>query len=146
MKRERFILFGLITILVISSSLFAQQDKKISTKTSDVNLLNFDEVKSYLSLDAEQQTKIEPLIKEIKTIIEQNEKAMQEMRSKIKSMEMPDPSLREKMMKERSERQNKINELIKKIEQALNDEQLVKFKSIEKPNLMSKSKRMGGMN
>jgi hypothetical protein len=59
---------------------------------------------------------------------------------------MRDPSLRVKMMNERSEKQNEIDGLIKKIEQALNDDQLVKFKSIEKPNLMSKSKRMGGMN
>lgn len=141
MKREKFILFAFITILVVSGSLFAQQDKKISTKTSEIRLLNFDEVKSYLSLDAEQQTKIKPLIKEIKTIIEQNEKAMQDMRSKMQSMGMPDPSLREKMMKDRAEKQDKINGLVMQIEQDLNDDQLVKFKNIEKPNLMSKSKR-----
>jgi len=142
MKRKNFIQLALITILVISSSLFGQQEKE----SSKINLMDYDDLKSYLNLDIEQQKIIEPLVTEIKSIIDSDEKAMQDMRSKMQSMGMPDPSLREKMMKERSERQNKIDELTKKMEQSLNKEQIAKFKKIEKPNLMNKSKRMGGMN
>jgi len=127
--------------MAISSSLFAQQ-----AESSKINLMDYDELNSYLNLDIEQQEIIKPLIDEIKTVKDQDEKTMKDMRSKMQSMGMPDPSLREKMMKERSERQNKIDELTKKMEQSLNKEQIAKFKKIEKPNLMNKSKRMGGMN
>ena len=140
MKRKNFIQLALITILVISSSLFGQQEKE----SSKINLMDYDDLKSYLNLDIEQQKIIEPLVTEIKSIIDSDEKAMQDMRSKMQSMGMPDPSLREKMMKERSERQNKIDELTKKMEQSLNKEQIAKFKKIEKPNLMNKSKQMRG--
>jgi len=141
MKRNNLIKLALITIMAISSSLFAQQ-----AESSKINLMDYDELNSYLNLDIEQQEIIKPLIDEIKTVKDQDEKTMKDMRSKMQSMGMPDPSLREKMMKERSERQNKIDELTKKMEQSLNKEQIAKFKKIEKPNLMNKSKRMGGMN
>ena len=110
MKRNNFILSALITIMAISSSLFAQQ-----AESSKINLMDYDELNSYLNLDIEQQEIIKPLIDEIKTVKDQDEKTMKDMRSKMQSMGMPDPSLREKMMKERSERQNKIDELTKKI-------------------------------
>jgi len=141
MKRNNLIKLALITIMAISSSLFAQQ-----AESSKINLMDYDELNSYLNLDIEQQEIIKPLIDEIKTVKDQDEKTMKDMRSKMQSMGMPDPSLREKMMKERAERQNKIDELTKKIEQSLNKGQIEKFKKIEKPNLMNKSKRMGGMN
>ncbi len=137
MKRNNLIRLTLITIMAISSSLFAQQEEE----SSKINLMDYDELNSYLNLDIEQQEIIKPLIDEIKTVTDQDEKTMKDMRSKMQSMGMPDPSLREKMMKERAEKQNKINVLVKQIEQALNDKQLVKFKNIEKPDLMSKSKK-----
>ena len=62
----------------------------------------------------------------------------------MQSMGMPDSSLREKMMKERAEKQSKTDELSKKIEESLNKEEIEKFKKIEKPNLMNKSKQMRG--
>ena len=136
MKRNNLIKLALITIMAISSSLFAQQ-----AESSKINLMDYDELNSYLNLDIEQQEIIKPLIDEIKTVKDQDEKTMKDMRSKMQSMGMPDPSLREKMMKERAEKQNKINVLVMQIEQALNDKQLVKFKNIEKPDLMSKSKK-----
>ncbi|HET55144.1 MAG TPA: hypothetical protein ENN33_07990 [Ignavibacteria bacterium] len=64
------------------------------------------------------------------------------MRSKMQSMDMRDPSMREKMMNERAERESKIDGLIKQIELSLNKKQLEKFNEIEKPNLMNKSRRM----
>ena len=137
MKRNNLIRLTLKTIMAISSSLFAQQEEE----SSKINLMDYDELNSYLNLDIEQQEIIKPLIDEIKTVTDQDEKTMKDMRSKMQSMGMPDPSLREKMMKERAEKQNKINVLVKQIEQALNDKQLVKFKNIEKPDLMSKSKK-----
>lgn len=137
MKRNNLIRLTLITIMAISSSLFAQQEEE----SSKINLMDYDELNSYLNLDIEQQEIIKPLIDEIKTVTDQDEKTMKDMRSKMQSMRMPDLSLREKMMKERAEKQNKINVLVMQIEQALNDKQLVKFKNIEKPDLMSKSKK-----
>jgi hypothetical protein len=138
MKREKLTMAAFLIALLFSSVLSAQQNE--STK---INLLNYDDVKSYLNLDIDQQKTIEPLIKEIITIKEQNEKVIKEMRSKMQSMGMPDPSMREKMMKERAERQSKIDGLIKQIELSLNKKQLEKFNEIEKPNLMNKSKQMG---
>lgn len=137
MKREKLTLAVFLIALLFSSMLLAQQNG-----SSKVNLLDYDDVKGYLNLDIDQQETIEPLIKEIITIKEGDAKAIQEMRSNMQSMGMPDPSMREKMMKERSERQNKINRLIKQIEQSLNKKQLEKFDGIEKPNLMDKSKKM----
>ena len=138
MKKYNLFQIACLTILAVSGTLFAQQE------SSRINLTNYDDVKSYLNLDIDQQQIIEPLVTEIKSIIDSDEKAMQDMRSKMQSMGMPDPSLREKMMKEREERQSKTDELSKKIEQALNKEQIEKFKKIEKPNLMNKSKQMRG--
>ncbi len=138
MKREKLMLAAFLTALFFNSSLLAQQNE-----SSKINLLNYDEVKSYLNLDFDQQQSIDSLIKEIITIKEQDEKTIKEMRSKMQSMGMPDPSLRKKMMKERAERQSKIDGLIKQIEQSLNKKQLEKFDEIEKPNLMNKSKQMG---
>ena len=137
MKRENLTMAVFLIALLFSSVLSAQPNA-----SSKVNLLNFDDVISYLNLDIDQQKTIELLIKEIISIIERDEKAMKEMRSKMQSMGIPDPSMREKMMKERSERQNKIDGLIKQIEQSLNKKQLEKFNEIEKPNLMNKSKKM----
>lgn len=137
MKREKLTMAVFLIALLFSSVLTAQQNE-----SANVNLLNFDDVKNYLNLDIDRQETIEPLIKEIITVKEMDEKAIQEMRSKMQSMGMPDPSMREKMMKERSERQNKIDGLIKQIEQSLNKKQLEKFDEIEKPNLMNKSKSM----
>lgn len=137
MKREKLTMDVFLIALLFSSMLLAQQNG-----SSKVYLLNYDDVKSYLNLDIEQQETIDPLIKIITTIKEQDEKAIQEMRSKMQSMGMPEPSMREKMMKERSERQSKIDKLIKKIEPSLNKKQLEKFNEIGKPNLMNKSKKM----
>lgn len=138
MKRVKLTMAVFLITLLFSSVLSAQQNE--STK---INLLNYDDVKSYLNLDYDQQKTIEPLIKEIITIKKQDEKAIKEMRSKMQSMGMPDPSMRVKMMKERLERQNKIDGLIKQIEQTLNKKQIEKFNEIEKPNLMNKTKQMG---
>jgi C4-type Zn-finger protein len=137
MKKTKFTMAVFLIALLFSSVLSARQNDSLK-----INLLNFDDVKSYLNLDFDQQETIEPLIKEIITIKEQNEKAIKEMRSKMQSMGMPDPSIREKMMKERAERQSKIDGLIKQIEKSLNEKQLEKFDEIEKPNLMNKSKQM----
>lgn len=136
MKREKLNLVVLFAALLFSNVL-AQQDE-----TAKVSLLNYDEVESYLNLSLDQQNSIKPLVKEIVNIKEQDEKAFKELRSKMQSMGKRDPSMREKMMEERSQKQNKIDGLIKQIEQLLNKDQLEKFNKIEKPNLMSNSKRM----
>lgn len=138
MKKAKLTMAVFLIALLFSSVLSAQQNE-----SSKINLLNYDDVKSYLNLDYDQQKTIGPLIKEIITIKKQDEKAIKEMRSKMQSMGMPDPSMREKMMKERFERQNKIDGLIKQIEQSLNKRQLEKFDEIEKPNLMNRSKQRG---
>lgn len=137
MKREKLTLAVFLIALLFSSMLLAQQNG-----SSKVNLLDYDDVKGYLNLDIDQQETIEPLIKEIITIKERDEKAIQEMRSNMQSMGMLDPSMREKMMKERAEKQSQIDALIRQVEEALYKTQLEKFNEIEKPNLMSKSKMM----
>lgn len=138
MKREKLTMDVFLLLLFLSGSLLAQQKEE----TSNVNLLNYDDVRSYLNLDIDQQKTIEQLIIDIIAIKEQDEKAIQEMLSKMQSMGMRNPSMREKIMTERAERQNNINGLIKQIEQSLNKGQLEKFNGIEKPNLMNKSKKM----
>ncbi len=77
MKRKKIIQVALITILVISNSIFGQQEKE----SSKIDLSNYNDVKSYLNLDIDQQQIIEPLVTEIKSIIDSDEKAMQDMRS-----------------------------------------------------------------
>lgn len=137
MKSEKLIMALFLVVLLFNNVLSAQQNE-----SSKISLLNYEEVKSYLKLDPEKQITIKPLINEIKIIIEQSQKAAKEMRSNMQSTGMPNPLMREKMITERAERQNEINGLIKQIEQSLNKEQLEIFNEIEKPNLMSKSKRM----
>ncbi|MBK7105951.1 MAG: hypothetical protein IPH62_11770 [Ignavibacteriae bacterium] len=137
MKRETLTMAVFLIALIFSSVVSAQQNE--STK---VDLLNFDVVKSYLSLDIDQQKTIEPLINDIIDIKDQADKTRNKMRSNMQSMGTPDPSMREKMMKERSARQNKIDGLIKQIEQLLNKKQLEKFNEIDKPNLIKKSGHM----
>lgn len=67
MKREKFILTAVLTVLFFSSLLLAQQNGN----SANVSLLNYDEVKNYLNLDFDQQKTIEPLIKEIININQQ---------------------------------------------------------------------------
>lgn len=138
MTREKLTMVLFLVMLIFNNLLSAQQKE-----SEKISLLNYNKVKSHLNLDSKQQKTIEPSIQEIINIKGQEGKAIQGMRSKMQSTGMPNPSMREKMMKERSERQNKINGLIKQIEQSLNKEQLEKFDEIEKPNLMNKSKQMG---
>lgn len=138
MKKKNLIHAALIIILIIGNSLFGQQEKD----SSKINLTDYDNLKSYLNLSIDQQKIIEPLVTEIQSIIDSDEKAIQDMRSKMQSMGMRDPSMREKMMNERAERESKIDGLVKQIELSLNKKQLEKFNEIEKPNLMNKSRRM----
>lgn len=67
---------------------------------------------------------------------------MKDMRSKMQYTSIPDPSMREKMMKERAEKQSQIDAQIRQIEEALNKNQLEKFKFIEKLKLINKSGQM----
>lgn len=134
MKRRNFITALIALLMFFTGSLFSQQE----TETEKVNLLNYEELERYLTLDIEQEEIIEPLVTEIKSIIDQDEKTVQGMRSKMQSMGLRDPSLREKMMRERNERQNKIDQTIEEIKNVLSEEQLEKFHSIEKPNLFSR--------
>lgn len=120
-------IFLFLALFISVSVLKAQEEKK-------VNLLG-EKFSSYLNLSDEQKTKIDPLITEIKSILETEKSKFEEIRKKRESGERMD---RDEMMKLREQREKDISVIksdIEKIKAELTPEQLEKFSEVELPNL-----------
>lgn len=121
-----------ILYLVISTSLTAQ---------NQISLLEVDKVKESLTLNEKQYKAINPMIEQIKIILEEDKKIISKLRERFKSGDEPGFFEKIKVKLARDSRVGKIDDLLDDIENQLNDEQKIRYKNIEKPALKSLSKK-----
>ena len=124
-------IIALIFGLMLSNSIFAQ---------SQISLLNTEKVKEYLTLTPVQIKTIVPKIERIKAIIEEDKKIISEIKERVKNGD--EPGFFEKIGVKRGhdKRASQIEGLIDDIEEQLTDQQQLKFKDIEKPELKALKK------
>ena len=124
-------IIALIFGLMLSNSIFAQ---------SQISLLDTEKVKEYLTLTPVQIITIVPKIERIKAIIEEDKKIISEIKERVKNSD--EPGFFEKIGVKRGhdKRASQIEGLIDDIEEQLTDQQQLKFKDIEKPELKALKK------
>ena len=124
-------IIALIFGLMLSNSIFAQ---------SQISLLNTEKVKEYLTLTPVQIKTIVPKIELIKAIIEEDKKIISEIKERVKNGD--EPGFFEKIGVKRGhdKRASQIEDFIDDIEEQLTDQQQLKFKYIEKPELKALKK------
>jgi len=108
---------------------------------SQISLLDTEKVKDYLSLSSQQSAKINPMIEQIKTILEEDQKIISEIKERVKNGDEPGFFEKIGVKRGRDSRASDIEDLIEEIEDQLNDQQKNKFKNIEKPELKSLEKK-----
>lgn len=121
------VIFGIILLFPISAQ-------------SQISLLDTEKVNDYLSLSSQQTSKINPMIEQIKNILEEDKKIIAEIKERVKNDD--EPGFFEKIGVKRGhdKRSSKIEDLIDDIEDQLTDQQKTKFIDIEKPELKALKK------
>lgn len=122
------LLFGLVLIIPISAQ-------------SNISLLEAEKLKDYLSLSSQQSAKINPMIEQIRTILEEDKKIISEIKERVKNDDEPGFFEKIGVKRGRDSRAGDIEDLIEEIEDQLNDQQKDKFKKIDKPKLKSLEKK-----
>jgi len=123
MKRKIIaFIFGIVLLIPISAQ-------------SQISLLDTEKVKDYLTLSSQQTSKINPMIEQIKNILEEDKKIIAEIKERVKNDD--EPGFFEKIGVKRGhdKRSSKIEDLTDDIEDQLTDQQKIKFNDIEKPEL-----------
>ncbi len=102
--------------------------------------MDTEKVNDYLSLSTQQTSKINPMIEQIKNILEEDKKIIAEIKERVKNDD--EPGFFEKIGVKRGHdnRSSKIEDLIDDIEDQLTDQQKTKFDNIEKPELKALKK------
>lgn len=128
--RNKIIAF--ILVMILANLTFSQ---------NRISLLDTERVKDYLVLSQEQSKTIIPKIEHIKAIIEEDKKIITEIKERVKSGD--EPSFFEKIgvKRGRDKRSSQIEDLKDEIEDQLNDQQKIKYKNIDKPELKSLEKK-----
>jgi len=116
------IIFGIVLLIPISAQ-------------NQISLLDTERVNDYLSLSSQQISKINPMIEQIKNILEEDIKIIAEIKERVKNDD--EPGFFEKIGVKRGhdKRSSKIEDLTDDIEDQLTDQQKTKFNDIEKPEL-----------
>jgi len=117
---------ALIVVILFASLSFAQ---------NKIFLLDTKKVNEYLELAPEQTKIINPKIEQIKTILEDDKRIISAIKERVKNDD--EPGFFEKIGVKRGhdKRASKVEDLIDEIEDQLNDQQKIRFKNIEKPEL-----------
>jgi hypothetical protein len=115
-------IFGIVLLIPISAQ-------------NQISLLDTERVNDYLSLSSQQISKINPMIEQIKNILEEDIKIIAEIKERVKNDD--EPGFFEKIGVKRGhdKRSSKIEDLTDDIEDQLTDQQKTKFNDIEKPEL-----------
>lgn len=121
------LLFGLFLIIPISAQ-------------SNISLLETEKVKDYLSLSSQQSEKINPMIEQIRTILEEDRKIISKIKERVKNDDEPGFFEKIGIKRGRDSRTGDIEYLIEEIKNQLNDYQKIKFENIEKPGLKALKK------
>ena len=127
-----------INYLVIILSLIVA--KTISAQ-SQISLLDTEKVKDYLTLSSDQYKTINPKIEQIKSILDEDKKIIEEIKERVKNGDEPGFFEKIGVKRGRDSRRSDIEDLIEEIEDQLKDLQRIKFKNIEKPVLKSLEKK-----
>ncbi len=116
------IIFSIVLLIPISAQ-------------NQISLLDTERVNDYLSLSSQQISKINPMIEQIKNILEEDIKIIAEIKERVKNDD--EPGFFEKIGVKRGhdKRSSKIEDLTDDIEDQLTDQQKIKFNDIEKPEL-----------
>lgn len=117
--------------LILSVSIFAQ---------SKISLLETNRVNEYLILRSEQSKIINPMIEQINKILEEDKNIITELKKRFDSGDEPGFFEKISVKRGRDRRASDIEDLIEDIEDQLIEEQIIKYKEIEKPKLKSLSK------
>ncbi|WP_337872417.1 hypothetical protein [Ignavibacterium sp.] len=121
------IIIGLILVIPISAQ-------------SQISLLETEKVNDYLTLNSQQSEKINPIIDQIKTILEEDKKILADLKERFNRGDEPGFFEKIGVKRGRDSRSGDIEDLIDDIEDHLNNEQKIMFKKINKPILNSLSK------
>ena len=122
------VIFGLILLIPISAQ-------------SQISLLDTEKVNDYLSLSSQQISKINPMIEQIKWILDEDRNIIAEIKERVNNGDEPGFFEKIGVKRGRDSRKGDIEDLIEEIEDQLNDQQKNKFKNIEKPGLKSLEKK-----
>ncbi|MEW6654524.1 MAG: hypothetical protein AB1394_13820 [Bacteroidota bacterium] len=117
---------ALIVVILFASLSYAQ---------NKISLLDTEKVNEYLELTQEQTKIINPKIEQIKKILEDDRRIISAIKERVKNDD--EPGFFEKIGVKRGhdKRASKVEDLIDEIEDQLNDQQIQKFRNIEKPEL-----------
>lgn len=118
---------GLLTIRI------SAQDK--------ISLLDFDKASGYLQLNSKQVKIISPMVVQIKTILQEDSLVISRMKARFKSGDEPGFFEKIKVKMQHDQRIDKLNNLLHRIENELNETQREKFNEIDKPVLKKLSKK-----
>ncbi len=124
-------LIALILVMILANLTFSQ---------NKVSLLDTEKVKDYLTLSEGQYKTINPMIEQIKWILDEDKKIIAKLKERVKSGDEPGFFEKIGVKRGRDSRAGDIEDLIDEIEDQLNDQQKSKFKNIEKPELKSLKK------
>ncbi|MBK7379091.1 MAG: hypothetical protein IPJ03_08800 [Ignavibacteriales bacterium] len=124
-------LIALILVMILANLTFSQ---------NKVSLLDTEKVKDYLTLSEGQYKTINPMIEQIKWILDEDKKIIAKLKERVKSGDEPGFFEKIGVKRGRDNRSGDIEDLIEAIEEQLNDQQKSKFKNIEKPELKSLKK------
>ena len=127
-----------IKFLIIVLSLIVV---KTITAQSQISLLDTVKVKDYLTLSEDQYKIINPMIEQIKGILEEDKKIIAEIKQRVENDDEPGFFEKIGVKRGRDSRKGDIEDLIEEIEDQLNDQQKIKFKNIEKHELKSLEKK-----
>jgi hypothetical protein len=127
-----------IKFLIIMLSLIVA---KTITAQSQISILETEAVKDYLTLSEDQYKTINPIIEQIKSIIDEDKKIISDLKKRFKSGDEPGFFEKIGVKRGRDNRKGDVEDLIEEIEDQLNDQQKIRFKNIEKPKLQSLDKK-----
>lgn len=125
------ILFIVLSLIVVGT---------ISAQ-NQISLLDKEKVKDYLTLSEVQVKTINPMIDQIKSILDEDKKIIAEIKKRVENDDEPGFFEKIGVKRGRDSRAGDIEDLIEEIEDQLNDQQKNKFKNIEKPELKSLDKK-----
>jgi len=125
-------MIAVIIGLIFATPVYAQ---------SKISLLETEKVKDYLLLSTQQSEKINPMIEQIKNILEEDKKIIAKLKERVKSNDEPGFFEKIGVKRGRDSRAGDIEDLIEDIEEQLNEQQENKFKNIEKPELKGLDKK-----
>jgi hypothetical protein len=125
-------LIAFVLVMVLANLTFSQ---------NKVSLLDTEKIKDYLTLSEDQYKTINPMIEQIKWILDEDKKIIAELKERVKNGDEPGFFEKIGVKRGRDSRADDIEDLIEEIEDQLNDQQKNKFKNIEKPELKALDKK-----